>query len=141
MKPLLCFCREQIQKLFEWLVPPCVRCVQKSCKLMVPMQEANLVQALARIFRSVMDPQLSDPAQVRAHSRSFDRRFVVWNARMVKLVGFDSRADREADLWGRKTFILWFSKWFTSIVWVFKAQDWSRLWCGKQTREGCNLHN
>jgi hypothetical protein len=108
---------------------------------MVPMQEANLVQALARIFRSVMDPQISDPAQVRAHSRSFDRRFVVWNARMVKLVDFDSRADREADFWGRKTFILWFSEWFTSIVWVFKGQDWSRLWCGKQTCEGCNLHN
>lgn len=57
-------CREQIQKLFEWLVPPCLRCVAKACKLMVPMQEANLVQALARIFRALMDPQLADPAQV-----------------------------------------------------------------------------
>lgn len=46
-------------------MPPCLRCVAKACKQMVPMQESNLVQALARILRALMDPQLADPAHVR----------------------------------------------------------------------------
>lgn len=30
--------RDQMAKLFEWLLPPCLRCVQKNCKLVMPMQ-------------------------------------------------------------------------------------------------------
>lgn len=47
---------EQVKQLFHWLVPPCLRCATKVCKQLVQMSEMNLVQALMRLFRSLMEP-------------------------------------------------------------------------------------
>ncbi|EFJ27757.1 hypothetical protein SELMODRAFT_94851 [Selaginella moellendorffii] len=54
---------DQISKLCEWLLPPCLRCVQKNCKLTIAMQEQNMVQSMLRIIWSLMDPQLTDKVQ------------------------------------------------------------------------------
>ncbi|BFI29560.1 dynein axonemal heavy chain [Marchantia polymorpha subsp. ruderalis] len=52
--------REQIAKLCEWLLPPCLRCVQKNCKLGMPMQEQNMVQSMLRILTCLSQPELTD---------------------------------------------------------------------------------
>ncbi|KAL2633853.1 hypothetical protein R1flu_005332 [Riccia fluitans] len=51
--------REQIAKLCEWLLPPCLRCVQKNCKLVMPMQEQNMVQGMLRIITCLSQPELT----------------------------------------------------------------------------------
>ncbi|KAL3693679.1 hypothetical protein R1sor_007330 [Riccia sorocarpa] len=51
--------RDQIAKLCEWLLPPCLRCVQKNCKLVMPMQEQNMVQGMLRIISCLCQPELT----------------------------------------------------------------------------------
>ncbi|GBG82002.1 hypothetical protein CBR_g34182 [Chara braunii] len=50
--------REQVMKMFEWMVPPCLRCVKKNCKQILPMQEHNMVQSLMRLYKALMYPEL-----------------------------------------------------------------------------------
>nr|AML30857.1 axonemal inner arm dynein heavy chain 1 [Marsilea vestita] len=54
--------REQIVKLCDWLLPPCLYCVQKHCKRMMPMQDQNLVKSMLRIILSLSGPELTDLA-------------------------------------------------------------------------------
>eukprot|EP00899_Mesostigma_viride_P012092 jgi/Mesvir1/20884/Mv07961-RA.1 len=66
---------EHIQKTFEWLLPPCLRCVTKHCKLVLPMQEHNMVVSLMRIYQSLMQPDLYDPDRVRLMT---DPQLLAW---------------------------------------------------------------
>ncbi|KAH7442335.1 hypothetical protein KP509_03G083100 [Ceratopteris richardii] len=53
---------EQIMKLCDWLLPPCLQCVQKYSKLVMPMQEQNLVQGMLRSLLCLLQPELTEKA-------------------------------------------------------------------------------
>lgn len=55
--------KDQIAKLCEWLLPPCLRCVQKNCKLVMPMQVHCYSQSFLRPSCMVL---------LSAHSRWLD---------------------------------------------------------------------
>ncbi|XP_073385492.1 uncharacterized protein [Physcomitrium patens] len=55
--------RTQIQKLAEWLLPPALRCVQKNCKMTIPMQEQNMITSLLRLMMALMEPELTDKSK------------------------------------------------------------------------------
>ena len=46
--------RAQIEQLFDWLVPPMLRCATRNSRMLMPMPEANLVQSLMRAFRGLI---------------------------------------------------------------------------------------
>jgi dynein heavy chain, axonemal len=64
-----------VEKMFRWLLPVCLRWVEKECKEVSPTSPINLAQSAMRLFSSMVTPfqplpqELSDdpdvPAQVR----------------------------------------------------------------------------
>ena len=58
-------CRAQVEQLFDWLVPPMLRCVTRACRMLMPMQEANMVQSLMRAYRGLM-AELDEEGKVEA---------------------------------------------------------------------------
>ncbi|KAG2500939.1 hypothetical protein HYH03_000764 [Edaphochlamys debaryana] len=54
--------RDHLTKLFEWLLPPCLRLVVKDCTQPVACQEINLVTSLTRLLQTLLLPYLKPPA-------------------------------------------------------------------------------
>lgn len=42
--------REQLLSLFDWLLPPALRCVTKDLSMLCPVQDINLVESLCKMF-------------------------------------------------------------------------------------------
>ncbi|PNH05107.1 Dynein heavy chain 7, axonemal [Tetrabaena socialis] len=50
--------RSHLNKLLEWLVPPCLRLVAKDCVQPVPCQDINLITSFTRLMQAVLLPYL-----------------------------------------------------------------------------------
>eukprot|EP00898_Chlorokybus_atmophyticus_P008353 jgi/Chlat1/8519/Chrsp80S07812 len=60
--------REQIDKMFDWMVPPCLRCALRFSRTVVPVQESAMVQSLCRIYASLLDETAEEVAKMNENA-------------------------------------------------------------------------
>jgi dynein heavy chain len=61
--------RSLIQKLFEWMVTPCIKFVRRNCKELIPTPDVNLPVSLMNIFDSLLDRFKLEPCGVKAEDQ------------------------------------------------------------------------
>ncbi|KAK3261161.1 hypothetical protein CYMTET_29916, partial [Cymbomonas tetramitiformis] len=58
-----------IEKMFEWLVDPCVKFIRRNCKELIPTSDVNLPYGLMNLFDSLVDALKEDPCRVKPDDR------------------------------------------------------------------------
>ena len=59
-------CRQVLESMFEWLVPPMLRVATRMVRAPVPMQDLNLVASCMRLLDALLLPEFRDKPQLFA---------------------------------------------------------------------------
>lgn len=59
-------CRQLLESMFEWLVPPMLRVATRMVRAPLPMQDLNLVVSCMRLLDSLLLPEFRDSPQLIA---------------------------------------------------------------------------
>lgn len=59
-------CRQLLESMFEWLVPPMLRVATRMVRAPVPMQDLNLVASCMRLLDALLLPEFRDSPQLIA---------------------------------------------------------------------------
>ncbi len=59
-------CRQVLESMFEWLVPPMLRVATRMVRAPVPMQDLNLVASCMRLLDALLLPDFRDKPQLFA---------------------------------------------------------------------------
>ena len=63
---ILMWCRQLLEGMFEWLVPPMLRVATRMVRAPVPMQDLNLVASCMRLLDALLVPEFRDKPQLIA---------------------------------------------------------------------------
>ena len=60
------YCRQLLESMFVWLVPPMLRVATRLVRAPVPMQDLNLVASCMRLLDALLVPEFRDSPQLIA---------------------------------------------------------------------------
>ena len=88
----LCCCRQLLESMFEWLVPPMLRVATRLVRAPLPMQDLNLVASCIRLLDAMLLPDLRDKPQLIAEMSENVQMVRVLTSILLQLVHTSCRS-------------------------------------------------